>query len=214
MTEPAPTPSDPSPADAPAPPAAPAEPPAQEKGETDPAELLRSRGKSPELAAVLAWLVPGLGHLYAGFWTKGLVSLVLLLGLWVAGMWLSRGEAISLHPEEGHPYAFVAQVGVGLPTGLGVLHSKGQLPGFEPRESARYQDEAWVARLPDQDTGLLFTMVAGLLNLLLVYDALQGVPGAIARRAEEARTRRRIEQLRAELEKEAAAAGGPGGGAA
>lgn len=172
----------------------------------DPAEQMRARGRSPELAAFLAWLIPGLGHVYAGYPLKGLLSLVMLLGMWITGISLSRGEAVSLDSEEGHPYAFVAQIGCGLPTGLAVLRSKGMLPGVAPpaRDPGYRADPEWIARLPDQDTGLLFTMVAGLLNLLLVYDALQGVPGAIARRAEEARTRRRIEALRQELAAKAA----------
>ena len=195
------------------PPATPPPPPgsSSEGGEPsrDPAEQLRARGRSPELAAFLAWMLPGLGHLYAGYPLKGLLALVLLLGMWVAGIWLSRGEAISLDGEEGHPYAFVAQVGLGLPTGLAVLRTKGKLPGVAAPDldPARHRDPAWIARLPDQDTGLLFTMVAGLLNLLLIYDALQGVPGAVARRAEEERLRRRIEALRQELSRTKSGAG-------
>lgn len=167
----------------------------------DPVAEMRARGRSPELAAFLAWVLPGLGHIYAGYARKGVLSLVLILGLWGWGIALSRGEAISLDPEEGHPYAFVAQVGGGLPTLLVVLRSKGLLPGVAPPTPVpgHRSDPEWIARLPDQDTGLLFTMVAGLLNLLLIYDALQGVPGAIARRAEEARIKRRIEALRQEL---------------
>ncbi len=42
-------------------------------------------------------------------------------------------------------------------------------------------------------------MIAGLLNLLLVHDALGGVPGGLMRRREEKKRRERHDALRAEL---------------
>jgi len=174
-----------------------------------PAEAMRERGKSPELAAFLAWVIPGAGHLYAGHRVKGAGGLVFILGLFLYGLLLSRGEAISLENEKGHPYAFLAQVGVGLPTGVGLLYSHGKLPGGWHLERPRTRDE-WKApeyarTLPDVDTGLLFTMIAGLLNLLLIHDALGGVPGGQARRQEERRRRKRLDALREELAQEQAA---------
>lgn len=182
---------------------------AKDAPEKDAAQLLREQGKSPELAAFLAWLVPGSGHLYVGQVVKGAVSLVLILGLFLAGLFISKGEVVSLDGERGHPYAFLAQVGVGLPTGLAVLHSKGELPGvaFAPPEGKALRDPDYVSRLPLVDLGLLFTMVAGLLNLLLIHDALRGAPGAVLRRAEERRIARRIERIKAELAAEKAAEG-------
>lgn len=170
----------------------------------DPIEAMRLRGKIPELAAVLAWLVPGLGHLYAGYPIKGAVALVLLLGMHVAGLVVSRGDCVSLDQEHGHPYAFVAQLGAGLPTGAALAYAHGKLPWKPP--ALEVHDPEYVARLPDVDVGLLFTMVAGLLNLLLIHDLLCGVPGAALRRAEEARLARRLEALKAELQREAGAA--------
>lgn len=169
----------------------------------DPVEAMRLRGKIPELAAVLAWLVPGLGHLYAGYPIKGAVALVLLLGMHVAGLVVSRGDCVSLDQEHGHPYAFVAQLGAGLPTGAALAYAHGKLPWQPP--ALVVSDPEYVARLPDVDVGLLFTMVAGLLNLLLIHDLLCGVPGAALRRAEEARLARRLEALKAELQREASA---------
>ncbi len=188
-------------------PAAGAEPDPDSELFTDPAELLRRRGKSPELAALLAWIVPGAGHLYAGHLVKGVGGLVLILGLFVAGLVASRGEAVSLREEVGHEYAFLAQVGAGGPTAVGLAYNHGKLPRFlaDPPEEPDYRDPAYAATLPGVDTGLLLTMVAGLLNLLLIHDVLCGVPGGIARRREEERRRLRREALRAELLAEAAA---------
>jgi hypothetical protein len=168
----------------------------------DPIDAMRARGKHPEVAAVLAWLIPGTGHLYAGHPIKGLVSLVLILGMFLAGLWVSRCEAVSLDGEMGHPYAFLGQVGVGLPTGLALAYTHGKLPWKPDREGDDWQSPAYVARLPQVDTGLLLTMIAGLLNLLLIHDALNGIPGALHRRLEDDRQRRRLDALRAELERE------------
>lgn len=195
MTEPTPS-SPPTPAE-----------PAEAVGAPDPVEAMRLRGKIPELAAVLAWLIPGLGHLYAGYPIKGAAALVLLFGMHVAGLVVSRGDCVSLDQEHGHPYAFVAQLGAGLPTGVALAYAHGKLPWQPP--PLEVHDPEYVDRLPDVDAGLLFTMVAGLLNLLLIHDLLCGVPGAALRRAEEARLARRLEALKAELRREAAA-GAPG----
>jgi hypothetical protein len=177
----------------------------------DAVQLLRGQGRSPELAAALSWLIPGVGHLYARHFVKGGLSLILVLGLYTWGLLLSRGDAVSLDSQRGHPYAFVAQIGVGGPTLLALAHSKNKLPGFEnpPRSDADYREPEYVSRLPDIDTGLLFTMVAGLLNVLLVYDAMRGIPGAIIRRTEDRRLQARLRDLRDELEREAAGEGEP-----
>lgn len=180
----------------------PPSPPPEEALEAwDPIEAMRARGKVPELAALLAWLVPGAGHLYAGHRVKGLASLVLILGMYVAGLWVSRCEAVSLEGDMGHQYAFIAQVGAGGPTALALAYSHGKLPWRPERGEGEYWSEpAYVERLPAIDVGLLLTMVAGLLNLLLIHDALNGIPGALHRRLDEARHRRRLEALRVELE--------------
>ncbi|MCO5168624.1 MAG: hypothetical protein M9894_19970 [Planctomycetes bacterium] len=177
--------------------------------ELDPIDAMRARGKHPELAALLAWLVPGAGHVYAGQRIKGLVSMVLLLGAFAAGLRVSRGEAVSLEAEMGHRFAFIAQVGAGLPTAAGLAYSHGHLPWTPDRSEVYWAEAEYVSRLPAIDTGLLLTMVAGLLNLLLIHDALNGMPGAQQRRAEEARHRARLERLRKELE---AGAQAPDGG--
>ena len=134
---------------------------------------------------------------------KGALCLVLVLGLCVSGLLMSRGEVVSLHAEKGHPYAFVAQIGCGLPIGLTLARNRGvfgEAP-IPPDPS----DPEYQKRLPEVDTGLLLTMVAGLLNLLLIHDALNGIPGALQRRLEDARQRRRMDAMRAELERERAA---------
>ena len=182
----------------------------------DPLIAMREAGKSPEIAGLLAWLIPGAGHYYAGHKLKGIVSAVLILGLFVAGVGISKGECVSLREPDGHKFAFMGQIGAGLPTFLSLAYNHQKLPGLRPgyvdllEESGGHTGEAYASHLPNNDTGLLFTMIAGLLNLLLVHDALSGVPGAINRRIAEERKRRKIEKLKEELlAEEAKAAGEP-----
>jgi len=148
----------------------------------------RARGRHPEVAAVLAFLIPGLGHVYLGKYFKGLVAFVFLLGLYASGLFVTRGECISLDRDRGHPFAFFAQVGCGLPTGLALLrsHTAEVRKWFGGENDLSLSDDVenaeYIARLPRLDEGLLYTMIAGLLNLLLIHDALLGAPGAILRR--------------------------------
>jgi len=181
----------------------------------DPLIAMREAGKSPEIAGLLAWLIPGAGHYYAGHKLKGIVSAVLILGLFVAGVGISKGECVSLREPDGHKFAFMGQIGAGLPTFLALAYNHQKLPGLRPgyvdllEETGGHTGEAYASHLPNNDTGLLFTMIAGLLNLLLVHDALSGVPGAINRRIADERKRRKIEKLKEELlaEEKAAADG-------
>jgi hypothetical protein len=173
----------------------------------DPLEAMRARGKNPELAAVLAWAIPGAGHFYAGHPAKGGGALVFLLGLFVWGLFLSGGEAVSLDNTVGHPYAFLAQAGAGSPTAVGLIYSHRVL-----KRPVRAEDRAgpeYSRGHPDRDTGLLFTMIAGLLNLLLIHDCLCGVPGGLQRRKEETLREKRLAELRAEVLAERAAKADP-----
>jgi hypothetical protein len=76
--------------------------------------------KDPWLAAVLAWLVPGLGHLYQRRYFKAAIYSVCLIGLWFGGMQIS-GWRINQAPTNrpGVPrsktFSFLAQAGVGAP---------------------------------------------------------------------------------------------------
>jgi hypothetical protein len=198
MTDEAPAPMTPDPTPPPAPAPQPVEAPVALDGQGKVAKLVaecRARGRHPEIAAFLAFVLPGLGHVYLGKQFKGFVAFVFLVGLYAAGLFITRGECVSLDKEWGHPYAFFAQVGCGLPTGLGLLRThveavKKVVGGDDtvhqyPKPWDSHDDaevEAFTKRLPGLDEGLLYTMIAGLLNLLLIHDALLGAPGGLLRR--------------------------------
>jgi len=167
----------------------------------DPIEAMREQGKKPEIAGGLAWLIPGAGHFYAGHKVKGVLAFVLIGGLFLAGVVRSRGECVSLRKPDGHQFAFMAQIGAGLPTLAALAFDAEKIPGLTPgyKEILRSDHDAYSRQVPRSETGLLFTMIGGLLNMLLVWDALSGVPGGTQRRINEARRKRKLDALREEI---------------
>lgn len=129
----------------------------------------------PFLSAVLAWCVPGLGHLYQGRIPKGLLYLVCLWGTFFVGMAMGRWQ--NVYVQAGN-YSFICQFFIGLAALPAVLqHLTGGLPllgHFQaaPTEAAQQALLAQHGRL--YEIGLLYTMVAGLLNILVIYDAYAG----------------------------------------
>lgn len=142
------------------------------------------------IAGLLAWLLPGLGHLYLGRRFKGIAYFVIINGLFLSGWAMSKGEAMSLYEEDGHRYAFLAEVGAGGPTIASLAYTHWEdlenrwqqdwlLESMRSRLKAT-DDPDYVASLPWIDAGLLYCMVAGLLNLLIVYEAATGGRGIVA----------------------------------
>ncbi len=110
---------------------------------------------------VLGWAVPGLGHIAAGRIGRGLVFGLVVLSLFAGGIAL-HGKVY--RPEQGEPLTYLAAVGaagVGLP--YVVAHAMGLGFGDIRSQSFEY--------------GNTFTLVAGLLNLLIVLDAYDVASG-------------------------------------
>lgn len=106
-------------------------------------------------AVVLGWAVPGLGHLFLRRVGRGLLFGGIVLGLFLGGLAI---EGKVYRPEAGQPLSYLAALGaagVGIP--YAVVHATGH--GGGEVESAYH------------DYGNTFTLVAGLLNLLIVLDA-------------------------------------------
>lgn len=84
------------------------------------------------LAGILAWLIPGAGHLYQRRYFKGVVYMVCILGIFVWGS--SMGEAKAVHlrwdgadrdaKTRHRSLGYIAQVGVGLPALPAVFQKK------------------------------------------------------------------------------------------
>jgi hypothetical protein len=111
--------------------------------------------------ALLAWLVPGAGHLVLGRWARGLAFLAIVLAAIGIGVDLD-GELWWF--ERTRPVTWLAApacLGMGVP--YGVL-----------RWVAGYRGQLMAA---GYEYGGAFLLTAGLMNLLLVLDALDVARG-------------------------------------
>ena len=107
------------------------------------------------LAAVLAWLVPGLGHVYLGRWLRGAAFCTLVSTAAVVGVSL---DGKLWRPVAGKPLSYLATPGaMGLGGGYFVL-----------RTGLGYQGDVTAA---GYEYGSAFLLTAGLMNVLLVLDA-------------------------------------------
>src|SRR5262245_5810575 len=85
--------------------------------------------KKPVVAALLAWLVPGLGHIYQGRVGKGLLYSFCILGLYFTGMVLGEWKVVywlwlnPLRDPENFRLSYIAQFCVGLPALPGLIQS-------------------------------------------------------------------------------------------
>ncbi|MEM6331347.1 MAG: DUF6677 family protein [Planctomycetota bacterium] len=180
---------------------------------------LKRRG----VAALLAWLWPGAGHLYQGRTAKGLLFMICIGSTLVFGMVAGRGKVAyatplrmqdiaQASPGLGLPgrvwkqafdrWPFIFQAGIGAVAVPAVIErerffDKGQ-PMFggcffpprkydENRQRFTSEDSIGnVVRHPDElakwnhdygfdyELGTIYTVIAGLLNLLVVFDAYSG----------------------------------------
>jgi hypothetical protein len=201
------------------------------------------------LAAFLAWLLPGAGHLYQRRYGKGFLFMICILGAFFYGIFLGSSNVVyaSFRKGEDKPfkqddarYAYLCQVGIGLPALPAMIQAK-RVGGANPKPPlwdgymappvliGQRVHQDWVDRLvqsstdekvgdfrkvhfegpegathlrydPDRpseqqtdfngkanqlsmwhehygsffDLGTVFTMIAGLLNVLVIFDAWAG----------------------------------------
>ena len=146
--------------------------------------------KNPLLAAFYAWLWPGAGHIYQGRKAKGILFMVCVLSTYFFGFALGNGRVVyASFKKPDFRYAYLCQVGVGLPA-LPALEqyrrfNRGLPPLFgmemmrPPGPTNRLMGQDPLAKWHDELKGFfevatLYTMIAGLLNMLAVYDAYAG----------------------------------------
>lgn len=171
--------------------------------ETQGAFKLRNRFAS----AALSLLFPGAGHLYQRRLTKSLLFGSCVILLWFAGFYIGGRNVVyaSLHHSDFR-WQFISQVCVGVlsaPAAIQAYHlsmhdalqngviftdreyrplwSGFMAPPVRPiSEEMPDQISAWNGQLGQRyELGTWLTMIAGLLNILVAYDALCG-PAAIS----------------------------------
>jgi hypothetical protein len=139
--------------------------------------------KDPIVAAILGWLVPGLGHIYQGRTRKGLLFMISILSTFFYGLFLSDGRAVYASWVEGDKrLPYLCQVCVGLPALPAIVQTYLVRNGKDPLLGGVMappvdmdQLNQWYKTLHRYfELGTVYTMIAGLLNVLAVYDAWGG----------------------------------------
>lgn len=187
--------------------------------------------RNPALAALLGWLVPGLGHLYQGRRLKGWLFMASILATFLVGWWIGGGRVVFWMWQPGdRRVAFIGQAGIGI-TAIPALVQARLLEGARrepfaasqwfapPIRMRQFVSTRYAARLVDTevaivaddffdrpplkqfrgdqlaiwqyelgrfyDIGTLYTMLAGMLNMLVVFDAWAGPMGAGSKEGKE-----------------------------
>ena len=128
------------------------------------------------LAGFLAWLIPGLGHIYLGYRGRGLVFLVTISATFWSGVAIG-GVRSTVDPQERKLW-FMAQLCTGGNT-LSAWALNQRITLGHARAGEPTQQSHWM----QADVGVHYTGVAGLLNLLIILDAIaRAEPSAALRR--------------------------------
>lgn len=151
-------------------------------------------------AAILSFLVPGLGQIYQGRVGKGLLFMVCLLGMFFFGMSLGSWKNVYLPNRHADPkaiagtgwvsplindrLAFAGQFWIGVASWPAILHYNEKW--FVAEETSpwwhnfqRTPSEEELNKLQSEgdktwDLAWVYTVIAGVLNILVIYDALAG----------------------------------------
>jgi hypothetical protein len=169
------------------------------KSTTPPVESIVIDLRNPWVAGLLAWAWPGAGHLYQRRYGKGLLFMGCILSIFFFGLILGQGRVVYAMNPGGQPvgggiggiftkFAAIAplpfwlQAGTGLPALPAVIQrmraSNRQPPLFggvmaPPMSVAELN--SWQRTLNQRyDLGVLYTMIAGILNFFAIWDACAG----------------------------------------
>ena len=116
------------------------------------------------LEAVATWLLPGLGHILIGQRCRGFILMFAISGLWLAGLLIGGVSCID-HREHTAWFAGQSLVAATLPVDLWHQSLSGRTVPI-PDANPPYQPS--LGRSNEQ--GILYTALAGLLNLLAMID--------------------------------------------
>ncbi|MEO2009740.1 MAG: DUF6677 family protein [Pirellulaceae bacterium] len=147
-------------------------------------EIIQVELCNPNLAALWAWLIPGAGHIYQKRYAKGLLFMTCILSTYFFGLAIGEGKVVyASWKKNDRRWQYVCQVGVGLPALPALVQTKKELPfmngWMEPPGEVVLEQMDTLASWHDRlnfyfELGTLYTMVAGILNILVVFDAYAG----------------------------------------
>lgn len=162
-------------------------------------EMIEIELRQPWIAGLLAWAVPGLGHIYQGRTGKGVLFFVCILGTFFYGMYLGGGKVVyaATDWEQQYRWQYLCQLGVGLPSAPMLIQRERAESNKEPlwggfmaqpkdgptpltddsgqRTQQPNELAKWIIEHhPYFELGTVYTVVAGLLNVLVICDAAGG----------------------------------------
>ena len=123
------------------------------------------------IAGLLAWLVPGLGHIYLGHRARGMICLIIITVTFWSGVAIGGVQGTVAPHSRG--LWFIAQLGTG-----GNALSAYALHRIVSPETAAATTPVVVGHWMSADVGVHYTGVAGLLNLLILLDAIVRADGS------------------------------------
>lgn len=156
--------------------------------------------KDPGLAAFLAWLIPGLGHFYQQRWAKGIIFFVLILGTFAYGCYLGGDSQVGwgrvvyvTWRKDDQRWHYFCQLPVGLAAVPAIVQANrirnnkppiwgGFMAPPVPEDQEKPETHLTQPTLSTLnyhlhhffELGTVYTMIAGLLNVLAIYDAWGG----------------------------------------
>lgn len=117
------------------------------------------------LAGLLSWILPGLGHFYLGHRARGLVLFVTITATFWSGVAIGSVQGTVDPTERG--LWFAAQMGTGGNALMALVLNRITTKEVRARNQKPLVTD-WVAA----EVGVHYTGVAGLLNILVILDAV------------------------------------------
>lgn len=106
--------------------------------------------RDPRFAAILAFLLPGLGHFYQRRYFKAALYSVCILGTFFTGMRIGHGQVVYFNwqPSENRTYAYLCQFWVGAPALPALVQSQFRgLDDFSPNYVPRHFEASFQGML-------------------------------------------------------------------
>ena len=154
-------------------------------------------------AAFLSYLIPGLGQIYQGRYGKGILFMVSLLGMFYLGQAMGNWQNVYIqHPDDNrhHPddnrqnprslvslitrWHYGGQFWIGISAWPALFqHFEMPVPGktlfpiltdYQKMPEEHELNRFFVNSDKTPDLGWVYTVVAGMLNILVMYDAYAG----------------------------------------
>jgi Family of unknown function (DUF6677) len=146
------------------------------------------------LAAFLSYLIPGLGQIYQGRFGKGFLFMVALLGMFFLGQAMGNWQNVHMPTgEEQGPvgrgrgavaslvtrWHYNGQFWIGMAAWPAILQFydvplPGPLKDYQKTPTEAEINHFLVNSDKTPDLGWVYTVIAGMLNILVIYDAYAG----------------------------------------